>query len=60
MLRIRLTCPNHPKYDPHDRHSIFEVDCIYCGAMREIYYQVRQLEYAIDEFRHTETPKDFV
>lgn len=55
MLRIKISCPSHPRYNPEQGEGAIRGACRMCSAMYQLY--VTSLRVARQEWeeRHTET-----
>lgn len=59
MLRIKLTCLNHRRYDPDkDGEGGIRGACKMCSAMFQLWLQAQQLQRLGYEMSHTETEED--
>lgn len=54
MLRIKLSCPTHPRYNPADGEGAIRGACVYCQSMLSLYLQYLTIARREWEERHTE------
>jgi hypothetical protein len=55
MLRIKIGCPNHPRYNPEQGEGAIRGACKFCYGLFGLYNQYLILQSMEWRDRHTET-----
>ena len=59
MLRIKIACPNHRRYNPErDGEAAIRGGCRICREMFGLYMTALRLQRGVYEAEHTETEEE--